>query len=57
MAMVDAMKPYTDTPGFDPELVKSKSFAASGKSSLFLKEVYNVNTMAWVVQNVKLQKR
>ena len=31
MPMVDAMQPYTSTPGFNPELVKSKSLAASGK--------------------------
>ncbi len=34
MPMTEAMLPYTTTPGFDPELVKSKSFAASGTELL-----------------------
>ncbi|XP_035709844.1 dynein beta chain, ciliary [Folsomia candida] len=53
MTMVDAMKPYTDVAGFDPENIKSKSFAAAGLCSY----VVNVLLFNDVFQEVAPKRR
>jgi dynein heavy chain len=52
-AMADAMKPYYDVPGFDPDLIRSKSFAASGLCSYVL----NVLKFNDVFQEVAPKRR
>ncbi len=47
------MKPFTDTPGFEPESIKSKSFAASGLCSY----VVNVLLFNDVFQEVAPKRR
>ncbi len=51
--VVDAMDPYVKSPGFDPEKIRSKSFAASGLCSYVL----NVLTYNEVFQDVAPKRR
>jgi len=53
MPMVDAMKPFYEIPGFDPDLIRSKSFAASGLCSYVL----NVLKFNDVFQDVAPKRR
>ena len=52
-AVVDALKPYINDPGFQPELIRSKSFAASGLCSY----VINVLKFNEVFQDVAPKRR